>query len=572
MSTDRFEKRHRVFTAAVRLPAVERPAFLESECGSDAAMRAEVEAMLAQDASGGGTFDRAIDAGGAQYLAGVLSDDDDALDRPPHPDQLGKYRIIGVLGEGGMGVVYEAEQDNPKRRVALKVVRSAMVTRGLLQRFRHEARVLGHLRHPGIAQIYEAGSADSGAGGQPYFAMELVRGDSITAYADEHGLSADARLELLAQLCDILEYAHQKGVIHRDIKPQNILVVTDMPGSSIGHRQTQQLKVLDFGVARATDADLNTVTLQTTMGQLVGTVPYMSPEQASGNPAEIDTRSDVYSVGVLGWELLTGRLPYDVRGKMVHEAVRVIREEEASRLSSIDRSFRGDVETILAKALEKDKDRRYQSVAEFGLDIRRHLAHEPIAARPASTFYQLRKFTRRNKVLVGGVAATLIVAVIGAFIATMFAVNASRTAASARRASYISGLAAAAAALDQHEYGEAVTYLDALPEEYLGWEAAYLRAELSDHLVEWAPATGPPVAPMRHGGAPVFAPDGATFYAVLSDRSIGSWDVASGHFLRAIPTGSSDDALWRIAMHGGSMRFSRGGGRRRPRDASPQDR
>ncbi|MHC5113887.1 MAG: serine/threonine protein kinase [Planctomycetota bacterium] len=189
------------------------------------------------------------------------------------------------------------------------------------------------------------------------------------------------------------------------------------------------LKVLDFGVARATDADLNTVTIQTTMGQLVGTVPYMSPEQASGDPGEIDTRSDVYSVGVLGWELLTGRLPYDVRGKMVHEAVRVIREEEAQRLSSIDRSLRGDVETIFEKALEKDRHRRYQSAADFAADIRRHLAHEPISARRASTYYQLRKFARRNKILVGGTIATLLVATVGATVATAFALAATRRAA-----------------------------------------------------------------------------------------------------------------------------------------------
>lgn len=556
MSKTRHETVHRLFTEAVRLSPPERSAFLEEACEGDVALRAEVDAMLVADAADGVTFDAAVNEGGAQFLAGAMARNGDVDAAPPdHPERLGKYRILRQIGEGGMGVVYEAEQEDPKRRVALKVVRASVVTRGLLQRFRHEARVLGHLRHPGIAQIYEAGSADTGTGGQPYFAMELVEGETITNYAEAHALDTNERLALLAQLCDILEYAHQKGVIHRDIKPPNVLVMTNLVGSGSTAFGSAQLKVLDFGVARATDADLNTVTLQTTMGQIVGTVPYMSPEQASGDPAEIDTRSDVYSVAVLGWELLAGRLPYDVKGKMVHDAVRVIREEEASRLSMIDRSLRGDVETIFAKALEKEKDRRYQSAADLAADIRRHLAHEPIAARPASTFYQLRKFARRNKTLVGGVAATLVVALVGAAIATGFAISALRESTAHTRTSYIAGLAAAAGALETGDEKSAAAYLDALPEAHTGWESRYLRARLAHELVEWEAA---PVraAIGRTGGAPAFDPAGDRMFVVLEDRTIGVWNTVTGRFVRTVAFESDDTTWWRIVMHGPSMRFA----------------
>ncbi len=311
-----------------------------------------------------------------------------------------------------MGVVYEAEQEDPRRRVALKVIRQGMVNRRLLSRFRHEAHVLGQLRHPGIAQIHEAGTADAGAGGQPYFAMELVSGRTLIEYADTRGLGTRERLELVARVCDALHHAHQKGVIHRDLKPANILVEED-----------GQPKILDFGVARATDADIQTVTVQTDVGEIVGTVPYMSPEQASGDPDALDIRSDIYAIGVISFELLAGRLPYNVRGRTIYEAVRVIREEEPSRLSSIDRAFRGDVETIVAKALEKDKSRRYQSAADVAADIRRYLNDEPIDARPASTMYQLGKFARRHKAIAGAAGVVAVVLVLATGLSTVFAIG-----------------------------------------------------------------------------------------------------------------------------------------------------
>ena len=241
------------------------------------------------------------------------------------------YRILRLLGTGGMGAVYQAEQKQPQRTVALKVIKPGLVTPALLRRFEHETELLGRLQHPGIAHIYEAGTVDTPSGPQAYFAMEFVRGPaaspapSLVEFAAKNKLGTRQRLELLAKVADAVHYAHQRGIIHRDLKPANILV-----------DDTGQPKILDFGVARATDADVNTVTVQTDVGQIIGTLPYMSPEQAGGDPAQLDTRSDVYSLGVIAYELLAGRLPYKLKTLMLLEAVRVIREDEPSRLSAIN--------------------------------------------------------------------------------------------------------------------------------------------------------------------------------------------------------------------------------------------
>src|ERR1043165_3724018 len=323
----------------------------------------------------------------------------------PRGAVVAHYRVERVLGEGGMGVVYLARQERPDRAGALKLIRPGYAGEKMLRRFEHEAEVLGRLLHPGIAQIYEAGTADLGAGPQPFFAMELVRGVPLTRFAEQKELGTRERLELMARVCDAVQHAHQKGVIHRDLKPGNILVPAD-----------GQPKVLDCGVARATDSDIQSTTVQTGIGQLIGTVPYMSPEQVGGDPAELDTRSDVYALGVVLFELLSGRLPYSLEAKMIHAGARVIREEDPTRLSSIDRSLRGDVETIVGHALEKDKTRRYQAASALAADIRRYLSDETIAARPASTWYQLRKFSRRNRALVGGVGASFVILSAGFFV------------------------------------------------------------------------------------------------------------------------------------------------------------
>ncbi len=445
------------------------------------------------------------------------------------PEKIGAYTILGQIGQGGMGVVYEAEQESPRRRVAIKLLHPMHATPESLRRFRREAQLLGLLRHPGIAQIIEASTYDLGSGSQPFFAMELVDGLPLTDYAGANALGVRARLGLIAQLCDVLEYAHAKGVVHRDLKPANILVTTQESSGRDGRvdtRDTSQgrLRILDFGIARATDSDLTAATLQTSEGQLVGTISYMSPEQASGEPETIDGRSDVYAVGVLAYELLAGHLPLRTQDKLLHEAVRVVREDEPSALGTLERALRGDVETIVAKALEKEKERRYPSAADMAADIRRHLADQPIEARSPSTIYQLKKFTRRNKALVGGVAATLLVAVTGAIVAAGFALEATARAAELERSSYVSGLAAAASALEQGDHVVASLHLDKLPLELRGWEYDHLRARLEGQLDEWS-LPSPIITP------PVFDSTGRRMFAVMLNKELGTWDLSDGRLL-----------------------------------------
>lgn len=328
------------------------------------------------------------------------------------PQTIGHYKILRLLGQGGMGAVYEAEQENPHRRVALKVIKPGLTTTELLRRFEREAEALGRLHHAGIAQIYEAGTADTGQGPQPYYAMELLDGRPLLRYATEEQINTRQRLELLAKVSDAVHHAHQRGIIHRDLKPGNILV-----------DETGQPKVLDFGVARLTDTD-SQATRQTDLGQLVGTLAYMSPEQVTADPFDLDVRSDVYALGVILYELLAGRRPYDVNRKLLHEAVQVILEEEPTPLSAVHRTFRGDIETIVSKALEKDKARRYASASDLASDIRRYLHDEPIVARPASTLYQVGKFARRHRALVTGALVVVIALAIGAVASTWQAVRA----------------------------------------------------------------------------------------------------------------------------------------------------
>jgi len=328
------------------------------------------------------------------------------------PEIIGDYRILALIGEGGMGTVYQAEQLHPQRFVALKMITPGISNEKVLRRFKRESQALGRLQHPGIAQIYEAGTADTGFGPQPYFAMEFIQGKRLNEYATQRRLTTPKRLELMVQVCDAVHHAHQRGIIHRDLKPGNILVDTN-----------GQVKVLDFGVALLTDSDAH-VTRQTDMGQLIGTLAYMSPEQALADAQPLDIRSDVYALGVILYELLASKMPYTIHGKALHEAVQAIREEEPAPLSAVHASYRGDIDTIVTKALEKDKTRRYASALELAGDIRRHLADEPITARPPSTAYQMRKFARRHKALVAGTLAVFLALVFGVVASTREAVRA----------------------------------------------------------------------------------------------------------------------------------------------------
>lgn len=300
------------------------------------------------------------------------------------PTSIGHYTIIRELGRGGMGVVYQAQQQAPKRRVALKVIRGGTYRdqhHAIL--LRREAQALARLKHPGIAAIYEAGHTNDG---EHFFALELVDGAPLNTFVREKRVALRERLQLFCQVCDAVSYAHQRVVIHRDVKPSNILI--DANG---------QPKLLDFGLARITDADVTITTVVSEVAKIQGTLPYMSPEQTRGAPEEIDLRSDVYSLGVVFYELLTDQLPYTVDHVLLPEAVRIICEEEPRKPSTMSRTLRGDLETIALKALEKDPDRRYQSVAALGDDVRNYLTHQPILARPPSASYQFRKLVARHK-------------------------------------------------------------------------------------------------------------------------------------------------------------------------------
>jgi serine/threonine protein kinase len=298
--------------------------------------------------------------------------------------QIGKYRIEKVLGVGGMGAVYRATQSKPQRQVALKLIRPGVLSAKSIRRFDLEAEILGRLDHPNIAKIHEAGIDPQTK--SPYFAMEYVHGKELGDYVSEYHLGIHDRLELFAKLCDAIQHAHAKGVIHRDLKPANVLVSPD-----------GEPKVLDFGVARATDSNTKGITLETNIGQLIGTLYYMSPEQAIGDTLNLDTRSDVYALGIVLFEILAGEIPYDLKDKPIHEIVQVIQNTNPTRLSKYDQAFKGDIEIIVGKALEKEKDQRYQTVADLSADIRRTLSNMPILARPPSIVYRTSKFVRRNR-------------------------------------------------------------------------------------------------------------------------------------------------------------------------------
>ncbi len=361
----------------------------------------------------------------------------------PIPESVGQYRILGKLGEGGMGVVYEAQQEHPKRKVAIKVVRGGQfVDEHHVRMFQREADTLARLKHSNIGGIYESGRTEDG---QHFFAMELVRGDTLDGYLKKRSTNLTPqelrlRLALFRKIADAVHYAHQRGVIHRDLKPSNIVVTEEATSedgrSTISGLRLPEIKILDFGLARITAGDVAAATLTTEVGVIKGTLPYMSPEQARGNPDEIDVRADVYALGVILYEMLTGCRPYDVLKKSLAEAVRVICEEPPRPLGrtwSGVRKLDPDIETIVGKALEKEADRRYASAAALSDDVSRYLTSQPILARPPSTMYQLRKFAWRNKVLVGGVVAVLMALAVGTVVSTWQAIRARRAEVEARK-------------------------------------------------------------------------------------------------------------------------------------------
>lgn len=406
-----------------------------------------------------------------------------------------------------MGAVYEAEQDSPRRRVALKTVRRGVVTPSLLRRFRYETEVLGRLQHPGIGQIFEAGTFDAGEGTQPFFAMEFLDGPSLVEYSRSEQLEIDERLKLFADVCDAVHHAHQKGVIHRDLKPDNILVVDGTP------------KILDFGVARAADSDIHSTTVHTGDGQIVGTLPYMSPEQVSGKVDALDTQCDIYSLGVVLFELLANRLPFELDGVSFPDAIRTICEDEPPRLGSIDGTLRGDVETIVRKALSKEKHLRYPSAAALASDIQRHLAHEPIAARPPSTLYQLRKFARRNTALVAGVAIAFLALVVALVLTVRIGIReaeqreiASRAAEMAVHRANRANLRAALVGIEVNRFETAERYLAEIAPEHRDWEWYHIHSLTDARTVSLELAGVSDPLPPQRLVAIAFDPDSRHLY------------------------------------------------------------
>jgi serine/threonine protein kinase len=394
----------------------ERDAFLRQACGDDAPLRRQVDALLRRHEDAGSFLEHPPqgDAGTGAFPLGPAARLTASLENPTEAigTQIGPYKLTQKLGEGGMGTVWVAEQTEPvKRRVALKLIKPGLDTAQVIRRFEAERQALALMEHTNIARVLDAGAT---AAGRPYFVMELVKGVPITRYCDELQLPLRERLELFVPVCQAIQHAHQKGIIHRDIKPSNVLICIE-DGKAVP-------KIIDFGVAKALRERLTNESMYTEIGQLVGTLEYMSPEQAELSALDVDTRADVYALGVLLYELLTGTTPLDkarLRSAAFAELLRMIKEEEPPRPSTrltesgnslpslaaqrrsepgrLARELRGELDWIVMRCLEKDRARRYDSASGLAKDIERHLRDEPIAARPPSARYRLGKFVRRHR-------------------------------------------------------------------------------------------------------------------------------------------------------------------------------
>jgi serine/threonine protein kinase/WD40 repeat protein/Tfp pilus assembly protein PilF len=421
-----------VFLEAIEIDsAAERAAYLDRACKDNPQLRAEVEALLRAHENP----QRLLDA---PEVVTPTTAEASLAERPG--TLIGPYKLLQKIGEGGMGTVFMAEQQQPvQRKVALKVIKPGMDSHQVIARFEAERQALALMDHPNIAKVLDAGATDSG---RPYFVMELVKGVPLTKYCDQHQLTPKQRLELFVPVCQAVQHAHQKGIIHRDLKPSNVLVAL-YDGKAVP-------KVIDFGIAKATGQKLTERTLFTEFGAVVGTLEYMSPEQAELNQLDIDTRSDIYALGVLLYELLTGTTPLErkrLERAALLESLRLIREEEppkpSTRLSTTEElpsiaanrglepkklsgQVRGELDWIVMKCLEKDRNRRYDTANGLAADLERHLADEPVQACPPSVGYRFRKLVRRHKAAVLVAAAISVLLIVGAVVSTTLAVWATR--------------------------------------------------------------------------------------------------------------------------------------------------
>ena len=437
MADPRWNRAQEIFNDALEKPAAAREQFVAEVCSDDPELRKQVEALVAAHEAAGGFL---ATPGGAPTTSAL----------PPEAigTSVGPYKLLQVIGEGGFGVVYLAEQEQPlRRRVALKVIKLGMDTREVIARFEAERQALAMMDHPNIARVFDAGATESG---RPYFVMELVKGVSITNYCDGNRLSTRERLDLFSDVCKAVHHAHEKGLIHRDIKPSNVLVTL--------HDGTPVPKIIDFGVAKATNQRLTDKTLFTAYGQFVGTPAYMSPEQAEMSGLDVDRRSDIYSLGVLLYELLTGTTPFDaevLRARGFLEVLRIIREEDpptpSARLhtlgdrllevagrrhvepAALAKLVRGDLDWIVMKAIDKDRRRRYGSASELSDDVARSFRHEPVIARPPSTAYRLRKFAKRRQGRLLATASVVLAVVLGGALAQVVLGSRSGSAIPSRR-------------------------------------------------------------------------------------------------------------------------------------------